>query len=219
MSFITNKRTVERIADAKLPTIYGEFRIAGYRSLTSGEEFVALVRGDLRGGRPALARIHSQCLTGDVFSSVKCDCGQQLKAAMRLIADEGRGAIVYQMQEGRGIGILNKIRAYSLQDGGADTIEANERLGLAADLRRYEQCSEILRDLGLSRVRLITNNPEKIEAVRSSGLILTEVVSPALKFHKQAARYLRTKREQMGHMIDLPEELYEQRTSCGMQAV
>jgi 3,4-dihydroxy 2-butanone 4-phosphate synthase/GTP cyclohydrolase II len=196
-------RTIERVATARLPTDYGEFRIIGYRSLTSDEEFVALVCGELRADRPTLARIHSQCLTGDVFGSVKCDCGRQLQAAMRLIADEGCGVIVYQQQEGRGIGIINKIRAYALQDAGANTIEANKRLGLEVDVRRYDQCAEILLDLGLCKVQVLSNNPEKIRALKASGLeVVTRV---ALEFPPTAAtsNYLRTKKEKMGHLLEM----------------
>jgi 3,4-dihydroxy 2-butanone 4-phosphate synthase/GTP cyclohydrolase II len=194
---------VERVAEARLPTDFGEFRIIGYRSLTSNEDFVVLACGDLRQDRPPLVRIHSQCLTGDVFGSVKCDCGQQLRAAMKLIEQEGGGAIVYQQQEGRGIGIINKIRAYALQDEGADTIEANERLGLAVDLRRYEQCAEILRDLGLHRVRLMSNNPEKMQTLEEMGLQVTERISLVVPPTEAAKDYLRTKRERMGHLLEL----------------
>lgn len=212
-------RTVERVAEARLPTEMGEFCLIGYRSITSTEEFVVLAKGRIRPERPTLARIHSQCMTGDVFGSTKCDCGQQLKTAMKLIAAENCGAIVYQQQEGRGIGIINKIRAYALQDAGADTIEANERLGLAVDLRRYDQCAEILRDLGLRRVRLMSNNPEKIRALQDSGLELVERVPLSVKFHRSLARYLKTKRSRMGHLIDLPEEFYGQRRRVGSEAV
>jgi 3,4-dihydroxy 2-butanone 4-phosphate synthase/GTP cyclohydrolase II len=200
-----HSKTIERVAEANLPTDQGDFRLIGYRSLNSDEEFVALTRGSLRPERPTLARIHSQCLTGDVFGSVKCDCGQQLKNAMKLIAAENCGAIVYQQQEGRGIGIINKIRAYALQDTGADTIEANERLGLPVDLRRYDQCAEILADLGLRRVRLISNNPDKIQALKDHGLEVVERVPLEIKFYRSFAAYLRTKREAMGHLITLPE--------------
>ena len=222
--FISNNsgnctKTVERVAEACLPTESGEFRLIGYRSLISGEEFVVLARGRFQTNRPTLARIHSQCLTGEAFGSTKCDCGQQLQAAMKLIAEEGCGAIVYQQQEGRGIGIINKIRAYALQDAGADTIEANERLGLAADLRNYEQCAEILRDLGLRRVRLMSNNPEKINALKNYGLEIVERVPLRIKFHRALTHYLKTKREQMGHLINLPEEIYERARSCGGEAV
>ncbi|HEX8737566.1 MAG TPA: GTP cyclohydrolase II [Pyrinomonadaceae bacterium] len=202
--------SVERVAEANLPTEAGEFRLIGYRSLVSDEEFIALARGSLRAEKPTLVRIHSQCLTGDAFGSTKCDCGQQLQAAMRLIAEENCGAIVYQQQEGRGIGIINKIRAYALQDAGADTIEANERLGLEVDLRRYEQCAEILRELGLRRVRLMSNNPEKIRALKNCGLEMVERVPLAVKIHSSLARYLKTKRARMGHFINLPEEFQRQ---------
>jgi len=203
LSLVRHLRTVERVAEALLPTDYGEFRLIGYRSLNSDEEFVVLARGDLRKDRATLVRIHSQCLTGDVFGSTKCDCGQQLHAAMELIAHEGSGAIVYQQQEGRGIGIINKIRAYALQDKGADTIEANERLGLAVDLRCYEQCAEILRDLGLSRVRLMSNNPEKMRVLTAMGIKIVERVSLAIPPTDAARHYLRTKKEKMGHLLEL----------------
>ncbi len=193
--------TVERVAEARLPTDFGEFRIAGYRSRYPDEEFVALARGELRGDRPTLVRIHSQCLTGDVFGSLKCDCGRQLRAAMQLIGREECGAIVYQLQEGRGIGIINKIRAYALQDEGADTVEANERLGLAVDLRRYDQCAEIFFDLGLRRVKVMSNNPEKIRAFERAGMEVVERVALEVEPHDGFAQYLKTKREKMGHLI------------------
>ena len=199
---LVNPRTVERMAEARLPTEFGEFRIIGYRSLTSNEEFVALARGDIRGDRSTLVRIHSQCMTGDVFGSVKCDCGQQLRAAMERIEREGRGAIVYQQQEGRGIGIINKIRAYALQDEGADTIEANLRLGLDVDPRQYQQCAEIFLDLGLRQVRVMSNNPAKIRALEKSGLEITERVALEVPPTAAALRYLRTKKEKMGHLLE-----------------
>lgn len=195
--------SVERVAEALLPTELGAFRIVGYRSRRSGEEYVALVCGELRPDRPSLVRVHSQCLTGDVFGSVKCDCGRQLRAAMERVAAEGHGAILYQQQEGRGIGIINKIRAYALQDEGADTIEANERLGLGVDLRRYDECAEILADLGLCRVRLMTNNPSKIRALAEHGLEVVERVSLDVEPHESCLRYLRTKKERMGHLIEV----------------
>jgi GTP cyclohydrolase II len=199
----TKPKTVERAAEARLPTEFGEFRILGYRSLTSNEEFVVLARGEIREAQPMLVRIHSQCLTGDVFGSVKCDCGRQLRAAMEMIAREQRGVIVYQQQEGRGIGIINKIRAYALQDEGADTVEANERLGLAVDLRSYEQCAEILSDLGLNQVRLMSNNPEKVRALEEMGLSIFERVPLTIAPTDDARSYLRTKKEKMGHLLDM----------------
>ena len=189
-------------ADARLPTETGEFRIAGYRALESGEEFVALYKGEMQRDVPTLVRIHSQCLTGDVFGSMKCDCGPQLHHAMELIEREGRGAVVYQLQEGRGIGIINKIRAYALQDEGADTVEANERLGFAVDLREYRQCAEILFDLGLCKVRLMSNNPLKLRAVEEAGLEVVERVSIQVPSSDAATHYLRTKKEKLGHLLD-----------------
>ena len=196
-------KTVERVAEARLPTGTGEFRIVGYRSLVSTEEFVVLVKGELRAERASLVRVHSQCMTGDVFGSIKCDCGRQLDAAMKLIEQEGHGAIVYQQQEGRGIGIINKIRAYALQDEGADTIEANERLGFEADMRRYDQCAEILLDLGLHAVRVLSDNPAKIRALRQAGLKVEERVRLEVEPHALFAGYLKTKKEKMGHLVNV----------------
>ena len=193
--------SVERVAVANLPTEWGDFRIAGYRSLNSDEEFVALFKGELGPDTPTLVRIHSQCLTGDVFGSAKCDCGAQLHRTMEMIEAEGRGAIVYQQQEGRGIGILNKIRAYALQDEGADTVEANERLGLAVDSREYRQCAEVLFDLGLCKVRVISNNPGKLRALEEAGLEIVERVSIEVEASAPAARYLQTKKEKLGHLL------------------
>jgi 3,4-dihydroxy 2-butanone 4-phosphate synthase/GTP cyclohydrolase II len=195
--------TVERVALANLPTAWGDFKIAGYRSLASDEEFVVLYKGELRPDVPTLVRIHSQCLTGDVFGSTKCDCGPQLHRTMQMIQEEGRGAIVYQQQEGRGIGILNKIRAYALQDEGADTVEANERLGLAVDSREYRQCAEVLFDLGLCKVKVISNNPGKLRALEEAGLEITERVSIEVPSTEPAARYMQTKKEKLGHLLDL----------------
>jgi 3,4-dihydroxy 2-butanone 4-phosphate synthase/GTP cyclohydrolase II len=199
----TATKTIERVAEARLPTETGEFRIIGFRSLVSTEEFVVLVKGELRPDRASPVRIHSQCMTGDVFGSIKCDCGRQLDAAMKSIEQEGHGAIVYQQQEGRGIGIINKIRAYALQDEGADTIEANERLGFEADLRRYDQCAEILLDLGLRAVRVMSDNPAKIRALRQAGLKVVERVQLEVEPHDLFAGYLKTKKEKMGHLVSV----------------
>ena len=202
--------TVERVAVAHLPTEWGEFQIAAYRSLTTEEEFVVLFKGEMSRFKgemsrdvPTLVRIHSQCLTGDVFGSTKCDCGRQLHRTLQMIQQEGRGAIVYQQQEGRGIGIVNKIRAYALQDQGADTVEANEKLGLAVDLRDYRQCAEILFDLGLCRVKVISNNPLKLRALEEAGLKIVERVSIEVDSTEDAADYLRTKKEKLGHLLEL----------------
>jgi GTP cyclohydrolase II len=197
--------SVERVATARLPTKRGDFHITGYRSLISDEEFVVLFKGEMSPDVPTLVRIHSQCLTGDVFGSIKCDCGPQLHRTMEMIEAEGRGAIVYQQQEGRGIGIINKIRAYALQDEGADTVEANERLGFAVDLRDYRQCAEILFDLGLCQVKVISNNPDKLSALEEAGLQVLERIPIEVVTQQPAAHYLRVKRDKLGHLLEHAE--------------
>ena len=194
-------RTVEHVATADLPTEMGDFKIAGFRSTISDEEFVVLFKGEMDAEVPTLVRIHSQCLTGDVFCSIKCDCGPQLHKAIEMIEADGRGAIVYQQQEGRGIGILNKIRAYALQDQGADTVEANERLGFAVDARNYQQCAEILFELGLCKVRVMSNNPDKLLALQQAGLRIVERIPLEIEAREPAAHYLRTKKEKLGHLL------------------
>lgn len=197
---------IEKIAEANLPTETGEFRIAGFRAKEDGEEFVALIKGELSPEEPTLARIHSQCLTGDVFRSLKCDCGPQLEVAMAKIEEAGKGVIIYQMQEGRGIGILNKIRAYALQDQGADTVEANVRLGFKADAREFARCAEILKSLGLHKVRIMSNNPDKIAALEKSGMEIVERVPLQMHSSKQSEEYLKTKKEKMGHLLMFPSK-------------
>jgi 3,4-dihydroxy 2-butanone 4-phosphate synthase / GTP cyclohydrolase II len=193
---------VERLAEANLPTEFGLFRIIGFKSLATNEEFPVLVKGAMEGDTPALVRIHSQCLTGDVFHSLKCDCGRQLDQAMKLIQEEGRGVIIYQQQEGRGIGITNKIRAYELQDAGQDTVEANLSLGFEADLRQYECCVDILKQLGLRRIRLMSNNPDKIAAVQAAGIEIVERISIEVEAHEKSLGYMKTKKEKLGHLLD-----------------
>jgi len=192
---------VERLAEAKLPTEFGLFRIVGFKSIAGGEEFPVLVKGPLDATTPTLVRIHSQCLTGDVFHSLKCDCGRQLDQAMKLIQEEGRGVIIYQQQEGRGIGITNKIRAYELQDAGQDTVQANLSLGFEADLRQYECCVDILKQLGLRRVRLMSNNPDKIAALKQAGFEV-ERVPIEVEPHERTKEYMKTKKEKLGHILD-----------------
>jgi 3,4-dihydroxy 2-butanone 4-phosphate synthase/GTP cyclohydrolase II len=199
----TAEFTVKKEAEANLPTEFGYFRIVGLRSTTSDEEFVALVKGEIKPDCATLVRIHSQCLTGDVFHSVKCDCGPQLKRAMEMVQAEGVGIIVYQHQEGRGIGIVNKIRAYALQDEGADTIEANLQLGFDIDHRRYDQCAEIIKLLGAQRIRLLSNNPEKVRALSDAGLEIVERVPLEIKPKAPAFKYLIAKKEKMGHLLKL----------------
>jgi 3,4-dihydroxy 2-butanone 4-phosphate synthase/GTP cyclohydrolase II len=198
-----NERLVKRAATANLPTEFGAFHLFAYENQIDNQAHVALVRGDIGDGKDVLVRVHSKCLTGDVFHSARCDCGPQLDAALTRIADEGRGVLLSLNQEGRGIGLVNKIRAYALQDQGADTVEANERLGLAVDLRDYRQCAEILFDLGLCRVKVISNNPLKLRALEEAGLKIVERVSIEVDAEEDAAGYLRTKKEKLGHLLEL----------------
>jgi GTP cyclohydrolase II len=213
--------SVKKIAEAEFPTRWGDFRILGFEGLLpaprpccehsaqSGnktEGLVALVMGDVH-TTPPLVRIHSQCLTGDVFGSLRCDCRLQLELALTKIARDGAGILLYEQQEGRGIGLMAKLKAYELQDQGLDTVEANVELGYAADCREYELPAEVLKLLGVSKVRLITNNPEKVAALESAGIAVVERVSAEVEPQESFERYLRTKQEKMGHIIDDVDEI------------
>jgi GTP cyclohydrolase II len=214
--------SVNKVAEADFPTRWGSFRILGFEGLLpeprpccensakSGrrvESLVALVMGDVHSA-PPLVRIHSQCLTGDVFGSLRCDCRPQLELALGKIAAQGAGILLYEQQEGRGIGLMAKLKAYELQDEGFDTVEANEELGFAADCREYELPAEVLKLLGISRVRLITNNPEKVAALESAGIAVVERVSAEVEPLETFAGYLKTKQEKMGHILDSAQEAY-----------
>ena len=198
---LKTERLVHRVADARLPTEHGTWRIVGYHNDVDAQEHVALVFGDVGDGENMLVRIHSKCLTGDVFHSLRCDCGWQLDTAMRMIAAEGRGVIVYLDQEGRGIGLLNKLKAYELQDLGADTVEANEQLGFKPDLRNYGIGAQILLDLGLKSIRPITNNPRKMVGLEGYGLSLGQRVPIVQPAHDENAEYMRVKRDKLGHLL------------------
>lgn len=192
---------VRQVASARLPTDHGDFRIHVYEDSTDQQTHVALVLGDMADGAGVLVRIHSSCLTGDVFHSARCDCGVQLQTAMTRVADEGRGVIVYMNQEGRGIGLANKIRAYALQEQGYDTVEANERLGFGADLREYGPAVDILSDLGVRSMRLLTNNPRKRAGVESHGLLVSELIPIEVPPSETTRRYLATKKAKLGHLL------------------
>jgi 3,4-dihydroxy 2-butanone 4-phosphate synthase/GTP cyclohydrolase II len=198
---LQHERLVHRVADARLPTAFGEWRIVGYRNDVDSREHIAIAFGDVTGGEDVLVRMHSKCLTGDVFHSQRCDCGWQLETAMRMIQGEGRGVIVYLDQEGRGIGLLNKLKAYELQDRGADTVEANEKLGFAPDLRNYGIGAQILLDLGLRSIRILTQNPRKLVGLDGYGLVLKGRVSIEAPTSHENASYLETKRTKLGHLF------------------
>ena len=190
------------IAKAKLPTKWGEFSIHGFQEAGSGKEHVALAMGKIDDDQPVLTRVHSECLTGDALFSQRCDCGPQLEAALAAIAKEGRGAVLYLRQEGRGIGLMNKIRAYALQDKGADTVEANEQLGFGADLREYAICETMLEHLGIKKVRLMTNNPRKVKALEEHGIEVVERIALQPGRNPFNESYLKTKSGKLGHLFD-----------------
>ncbi|MGC5326748.1 bifunctional 3,4-dihydroxy-2-butanone-4-phosphate synthase/GTP cyclohydrolase II [Brevibacillus sp. SYSU BS000544] len=197
---------VTREVDVQLPTEHGDFRIVAFTNEVDNKEHVALVKGDITTGEPVLVRVHSECLTGDVFGSYRCDCGPQLHAALRQIEQEGRGILLYMRQEGRGIGLINKLRAYQLQEQGMDTVEANEKLGYPADLRDYGIGAQILKNLGVSQIRLMTNNPRKLRGLKGYGLEVVDRIPIEIAAHRHNQQYLRTKHEKLGHLLQMIKE-------------
>jgi 3,4-dihydroxy 2-butanone 4-phosphate synthase/GTP cyclohydrolase II len=195
-------KLVHRAVESKLPTAYGEFRLIAYESFTDQHNHIALVKGDISADEPVLVRVHSQCATGDTFASLRCDCGKQLATALAMIEKEGRGVLIYLMQEGRGIGLINKLKAYNLQDEGFDTVEANEKLGFKADLRDYGIGAQILKDLGVKQMRLLTNNPKKVVGLEGYGLEIVERLPLEIEPNEVNRQYLQTKRDKLGHMIE-----------------
>ena len=193
---------VTKVAETSLPTSFGTFQIIGFESADKSENVLALVMGNPAASEPALTRIHSQCLTGDVFGSGRCDCGDQLRFAMKAIGDLGNGILIYQLQEGRGIGLMNKLLAYELQDSGQDTVEANHHLGFEADHRNYELCAAVLRHLGVSSIRLMSNNPRKFDALEASGIRVTERVPIEIAPSARTENYLKTKKTKLGHLLE-----------------
>lgn len=198
-----NDKLVEKSAEADIPTKYGDFKAYGYINLLNGEHHIALVKGDISDGEDVLCRVHSECLTGDVFSSLKCDCGEQLNFAMSEIEKEGRGILLYMRQEGRGIGLINKLKAYALQEKGMDTLEANLALGFEADMREYYIAAQILKDLGVKSLNILTNNPDKIEQLKDYGIDIKERRAIEVQANEHDKNYLKTKKEKMGHILEL----------------